>query len=74
MLVVVDDLRRGWSASRVFPDPPAPVSVRSRVAGSRRSANTSPSSFSRPTNGVGCTGRFDRLSDVSGGNSPWPSW
>jgi hypothetical protein len=62
------------TASLVFPEPPEPVSVSKRVVGAPRSASTSPSSFSRPTNGVGCTGRFDWLSDLSGGNSLSPSW
>ena len=47
-----------WSASRVFPVPPGPVSVTARTSDRRRSSTTSATSRSRPTSGVGCTGRF----------------
>ncbi len=49
-----------WTAIRVFPEPPAPVSVRSRTSGSRSSEITSPSSFSRPTKAPGHRGRRRR--------------
>ena len=47
-----------WSPSRVFPDPPGPVSVSSRV--SRRIAPASSSSRSRPMSAEGCTGNVAR--------------
>ena len=52
-------------ASRVFPDPPAPVSVTSRTAGSRSSCWTAASSRSRPNNGVRGTGSGEPRSKVS---------
>ena len=47
------------SASRVLPAPPAPVRVRRRARPS--SVRTSPSSRSRPTKLVSCTGSVRRL-------------
>ena len=69
-----DCIRHGLSASRVFPVPPGPVSDTSRAPGSDSIAATAASSGSRPRNGVAGTGRFERYSDFSGGNSPAPSW
>ena len=52
-----------WSDSRVFPVPPGPVIVRSRVVSNRRPASAS--SSSRPTNVVSWVGRlFGRVSGV----------
>ena len=60
-----------WSASRVLPVPPGPVSVSSRTSSRRSSSATAASSRSRPISGVGWTGRFvGRFSSVrSAGNS-----
>ena len=65
-----------WSESRVFPVPPGPVIVSSRVVSNRRLASAS--SSSRPTKVVSWVGRlFGRVSGVrSFGNSegsPSPS-
>ena len=56
-----------WAASRVFPDPPAPVMVTSRSR--PNSSSTAASSASRPTNVVSSTGRLlaMRFSERSGG-------
>lgn len=53
--------RRAWAAamlSRVLPLPGGPVSVSSRVPGSRKRATISATSMSRPTNEVKGAGRF----------------
>ena len=59
-----------WRARRVFPDPPAPVSVTRRPVPS--SPTTSASSSTRPTNGLSEAGRLlgssGLSSDRSGGN------
>ena len=62
-----------WSARRVFPVPPGPVSVSRRVP-FESIATSSSSSRSRPTSGIETTGRFVASSVRSGGNSPSPSW
>ncbi len=63
------------SASRVFPAPPAPVKVTSRLRASRR--RTSFISASRPTKLVSCTGRLcgKASSDRGAGKSvPMRGW
>ena len=58
-----------WTASRVFPTPPTPVSVTRRVASNALAIALS--SCSRPTNDVSWSGRLpgNASSDRSGGNS-----
>ena len=60
-----------WSASRVLPVPPGPVSVSRRTSSRRSCSAIAASSRSRPISGVGWTGRFvGRFSSVrSAGNS-----
>ena len=62
-----------WSARRVFPVPPGPVTVKSRVP-FESSATSSSSSRSLPTSGLATMGRFVASSVRSGGKSPSPSW
>ena len=60
-------------ASRVFPEPPGPVSV-TRRSSPRSLPVTSATSSSRPISGDGGVGRFELLRLRSGGNSASPSW
>ena len=74
VLEIIHDLGGGLHGEPRLPRAARTGQRQQASRGCARSASTSPSSFSRPTNGVGCTGRFDWLSDLSGGNSPSPSW
>jgi hypothetical protein len=63
-----------FSASLVFPVPPGPVRVRSRVL--LRSAVTSATSCFRPMNDVRCAGRFVGLTSkvrMAGNSADRPS-
>ncbi len=63
-----------WSASRLFPVPPGPVSVTRRGSSRCRRSTTSASSGSRPRNGVAGEGRFVSWRLRSGGKTLPPSW
>ena len=54
-------------ASRVFPDPPAPVRTSRRTSSRRRSTPSSLSSRSRPRSGFGGTGKVALASSVASG-------
>ena len=64
----LDASAAAWSASRVLPEPPAPVNVTTRATS--MSAAISRSSSVRPTSGSSWAGRFVALSERSGGNGP----
>ena len=66
------DSAAAWSASRVLPEPPAPVNVTMRAPS--MSAAMSRSSSVRPTSGSSWAGRFVALSERRGGNRSQPSW
>ena len=67
--------RAASSARRVFPVPPGPVSVTSRVSGRSRSADTAASSRLRPTMGVDAGGRPSSWrGGAAGGASRSGSW
>ena len=66
------DSAAAWRASRVLPEPPAPVKVTMRA--SSMSAAMSRSSSVRPTSGSSWAGRFVALRERSGGNRSEPSW
>jgi hypothetical protein len=61
-------------AKRVLPLLPGPVSVSIRTSSRLRILRTSASSDARPTNGVGCTGRFVWLRLFNGGKAVSLSW
>jgi hypothetical protein len=69
-----DTSAAAWSARRVFPVPPGPVSVSTRTSSRVSRAATSSSSRSRPTKDVEGTGRFVRCRDLSRGKTSPPSW